>query len=304
MAKSIHSHRLFIFREGTSDDTTQRRFPQNTSELGMSELINSTLLRWIPGRAKQTEFSGTRSTLMELQELWEPLQRILAREHIGEPMNALGVQMEIFTTLGSFVAPPSPDFWRSAIRLVVTKLGTKDDTEPLLNIVPHTAPMSFVDSLLEKLREQTICETETNNKSHAQTIETELVTLRSFLLDTSALRQEQEKIQVLWVHILAVVYRVEHLIDCLMEGDLSNSFSTSFDSTMKEIENVKLEMKEQKVAIRMKEVTATHFHVPSQGTLTLENEVVGFAEEAESIQDRLTRGSKQLQTVAFVGMPG
>ncbi|CAI9109141.1 OLC1v1008903C1 [Oldenlandia corymbosa var. corymbosa] len=192
-----------------------------------------------------------------------------------------------------------------AIRHIISDLGEKGAHKPDSNI-PSTAPLSFVDSLVERLKEMTRCETETNSKSHPLTIEKELVYLRSFLGHIMELRHEQEEVQTLWDHVLELAYRVECLVDYLVVGDLSDTFSEAFDSIMKGIKNIKPQIEVRQVEIKMKGVTMAHsYHAPYQRIpSSLNNEVVGFLDEAKSIKNRLTRGLKQLQIVAIVGMPG
>ncbi|CAI9108255.1 OLC1v1007818C1 [Oldenlandia corymbosa var. corymbosa] len=67
-----------------------------------------------------------------------------------------------------------------------------------------------------------------------------------------------------------------------------------------------LDFEVQKLEAKMKGVTMAHHHhhVPSQRTLSSDNEVVGYVEEAELIKNQLTGGSKQVRIVSIVGMPG
>ncbi|CAI9109136.1 OLC1v1008898C1 [Oldenlandia corymbosa var. corymbosa] len=190
-------------------------------------------------------------------------------------------------------------------RLIAAELREESATpESMFNIVPTTAPLSFVDFLLEKLEELTSCEAETNSRGYPQIIKDELVFLRSFIGDIAELRHEKEELQTLWDHTMELVYKVEHLIDYLVVCDLSDSFVASFDSIMKLFGSIKMEVEIWKSEITLQRLTMTHCPVPPQRTLSLDNDVVGFLDEAESITNRLTRGSKKLQIVAIVGMPG
>ncbi|CAI9109138.1 OLC1v1008900C1 [Oldenlandia corymbosa var. corymbosa] len=67
-----------------------------------------------------------------------------------------------------------------------------------------------------------------------------------------------------------------------------------------------LDFEVQTLEAKMKGVTMAHHHhhVPSQRTLSSDNEIVGYVEEVESIKNQLTRGSKQVRIVSIVGMPG
>ncbi|CAI9102815.1 OLC1v1001160C1 [Oldenlandia corymbosa var. corymbosa] len=203
------------------------------------------------------------------------------------------------------------DLLKAIRRLIIQaeQLGDEKGApeEPLFNNVPTTAPLSFVDFLVEMLTDLTSGEAETNSRGHAQTIKDELVFLRSFLGDIVELRRQNEQLQALWDHVLELVWRIEHLFDYLVVEDLSDSFLSSFDSIMKDIENVKMEIQLQKLETQMEGVTLSQqSHVPpsQQQSPQLKNEFVGYLEEAKSVNNRLMRGSKNLQTVPIVGMAG
>ncbi|CAI9099510.1 OLC1v1036347C1 [Oldenlandia corymbosa var. corymbosa] len=183
-----------------------------------------------------------------------------------------------------------------AIRLIQEKHGENDAPESKIK-VPSTAPLSFVDFLLEKLTEQTSPE--------AKTIQVGLVSLKSMLEEITESHPEQEELQTFWTRSLELAYKIERLVDYLVVGDLSDSFLASFGYIMEDMKNLKLEFELEKPKIEKTGVAMTRScRVVSRKSFSYRNEVVGYLEEAESIKNRLTRGSKQLQVVPIVGMPG
>ncbi|CAI9112965.1 OLC1v1013480C1 [Oldenlandia corymbosa var. corymbosa] len=81
-------------------------------------------------------------------------------------------------------------------------------------------------------------------------------------------------------------------------------FSEIFFSIMKDITNIKSEIKVmKKPKIKIKKVMPAQSHVQS-AIPSVTNEVVGFQDLTNSIVDRLKRKSKSLRIVAIVGMPG
>lgn len=121
-------------------------------------------------------------------------------------------------------------------------------------------------------------------------------------------RNQQEELQSLWDRAVEVAYRVEFLIDRLMVGEIRDSFSKSYDSITKDIRKIKADALKisggKRQDIKGKKVTRTSSQGPSQSTAPVTDDFVGFHDEATSIIDQLTRGSKQLKIVAIVGVPG
>ncbi|CAI9109134.1 OLC1v1008896C1 [Oldenlandia corymbosa var. corymbosa] len=149
------------------------------------------------------------------------------------------------------------------------------------------APLSFVDFLLEKLMELGSCESETKS--------------RSFLEDIVESRHENQELQDLWDHILELLFKVEHFIDYLVVGDISFSFCVSLVSIMKDMRSIKLKIDFRKPKMKLKRVDMTRDHLSSQRILSFKTEVVGYLDEAKSIELKLTRGPKQLWVVTIVG---
>ncbi|CAI9115202.1 OLC1v1016042C1 [Oldenlandia corymbosa var. corymbosa] len=158
-----------------------------------------------------------------------------------------------------------------AITNVLAKLGHKDLQ------VSMFSQLGFFDFLLGKMMEHMNSNAEQSAKSQAQSIREELV---------------------------PVAYKVEDLIDYTIVGDLPDSLSASFDTIMEDISNIESEIKViNGPEIKVKKVAETHSRMKST-TPSMSKEIVGFHKEANSITNRLIRGSKKLQIVTIVGMPG
>ncbi|CAI9107274.1 OLC1v1006593C1 [Oldenlandia corymbosa var. corymbosa] len=123
-----------------------------------------------------------------------------------------------------------------------------------------------------------------NAKSHAQSIQNELIRLKSFLGETVELQSnDQEEIQALWHRVLEVAFKVENIINYLMVGDLPYYASTLSHSITKDISNIWTEVqvkapgiKLKREGIKVKEVAMTNRHVPSATpSPSVRNQVVG-----------------------------
>ncbi|CAI9106645.1 OLC1v1005848C1 [Oldenlandia corymbosa var. corymbosa] len=191
------------------------------------------------------------------------------------------------------------------IKSLLAEVGDEEPQLPQLNL-PVTNQLGFFDFVLEKLMEITSHEGEpTANSEPVQIIQKELVSLRAFLGKIVKLRYQQVELQVLWDRVMEMACRVEELVDLLVVGDVPDSFWSSFDSIMKDLRNIKPEMEVKRQDIKVTEVTWSYRHVQAQTSSSIgTNEIVGFADEAKSIIDQLTRGTKLLRMMAIVGMPG
>ncbi|XP_027063223.2 putative late blight resistance protein homolog R1A-3 [Coffea arabica] len=175
---------------------------------------------------------------------------------------------------------------------------------------PRTNELGFIDFLLKYMMDLTSPEASSVAfvSYPIQTIQEELVFLRSFLQKIVELRNENEELQSLWDRVVQVAYRVEFLIDSLLVGYILDSSSMSFDSVVEEIKIIKaqaLNFHSKMLDLKVEGVTKRIDHMPSQGSKPMINDVVvGFKDEATSIINRLTRGSRQVQIVPIVGMPG
>ncbi|KAL3527948.1 hypothetical protein ACH5RR_012604 [Cinchona calisaya] len=174
---------------------------------------------------------------------------------------------------------------------------------------PKTNELGSVDFLLENLKELANCEADSIAfpKDQILRIHEDLVSLRSFLHDIAEQRNQNEKLQDLWSRVVEVAYKAEFVIDSIIVGDKPDCSPLSLDTITKKIKFLMTEIDSARheYDTQAKRVSKTYIHMPSQGTTPVLNEVlVGLDEEVETIIDRLTRGSKQLDVVSLVGMPG
>ncbi|CDP11823.1 unnamed protein product [Coffea canephora] len=176
---------------------------------------------------------------------------------------------------------------------------------------PRTNQLGFIDFLLENMVDLTSPEGGSNALVNhpVRPIHEELVSLRTFLGKIVELRNEDKVLQDLWNSVVEVACRVEFLIDSLMVGDILDSSSMSFHSILAEIKIIKFKAlnicKSNRLDGEVKEATKRIDHMPSQENTPKINEVVvGFEDEANLIINRLTRGSRQVQIIPIVGMPG
>ncbi|XP_027063019.1 putative late blight resistance protein homolog R1A-3 [Coffea arabica] len=176
---------------------------------------------------------------------------------------------------------------------------------------PRTNALAFIDFLLKYMTDLTSSEASLAALADhpVQTIQKDLGFLRSFLGKIVEMRNGDEELQAVWDRVVEVAYTVEFLIDSVLVGDILDSCSLSFDSIVEEIESIKSEASKvfdsKRLDVKEKEVTKRPNQTPAQGSKPTNNDVVvGFEDEATSIINRLTRGSRQVQIVPIVGMPG
>ncbi|XP_027079149.1 putative late blight resistance protein homolog R1B-16 [Coffea arabica] len=173
---------------------------------------------------------------------------------------------------------------------------------------PRTNELGSLDSLLETLKElaSSTAASIAFPNDQIRTILEDLVFLRSFLGNVVEQRKRNEKLQALWSRVMKVAYSVELEVDFALAGD---QHEHCLDAIARDIKLVKIEAEEIYDSIRYdvetQRLTKITIHMPAQVTAPTFNEaLVGLDDEVESIIDRLTRGSSQLDVVAIVGMPG
>ncbi|KAL3501830.1 hypothetical protein ACH5RR_036279 [Cinchona calisaya] len=178
---------------------------------------------------------------------------------------------------------------------------------------PWTNATGFVDSLLENVKK--MLQVKANfipfPKHRVETVHGELESVRSSLTDIMELQNEHEELKDLWTRVINVVYHAEHVIDSCLIAD--NPIWYNILCLSKVIEEIKLARRDvQKIGdeqmYNMQNLNArakfSHAHPSQPNTSSIDEVIVGFKDEAETIIDRLTRGSKQLDIVSIAGMPG
>ncbi|CDP20463.1 unnamed protein product [Coffea canephora] len=202
--------------------------------------------------------------------------------------------------------------------LKVLKLMRAEFTQvyPLTSVsgfgFPRICELGSMDFLLRNLQE--LARSDEINGSTAfpvdkiQTIQEDFELLRSFLEKIKEQRNQNEKLQAFWSHVMEIAYKAELVIDWTLVGDGCEYF---LDDVARDINVMKIEAQEiydsiSYVGETIKGVTKTFTRVPSQVSVAAYNEVlVPLDDEVKAISDSLTRGgSRQLDVVPIVGMPG
>ncbi|XP_027157867.1 putative late blight resistance protein homolog R1A-3 [Coffea eugenioides] len=202
--------------------------------------------------------------------------------------------------------------------LKVIKLMRAEFTQvyPLTSVsgfgFPRICELGSMDFLLRNLKE--LARTDEINGSNAfpvdkiQTIQEDFEFLRSFLVKIKEQRNQNEKLQAFWSRVMEVAYKAELVIDWTLVGD---GYEYFLDDVARDINVIKIEAQEIYDSIRYvgettKGVTKTFTRMPSQVTIATYNEdLVPLDDEVKTITDSLTRGgSRQLDVVSIVGMPG
>ncbi|XP_027178107.1 putative late blight resistance protein homolog R1A-3 [Coffea eugenioides] len=170
---------------------------------------------------------------------------------------------------------------------------------------PRPNELGCMDSFLENLKELARCDEADDSigfqQDRIQMIQKDLVFLRSFLENIKEQRYQNGKLQAFWSHVMEAAYKVELLIDLALVGDKCED---SLDAVSLDINLLKIEAPEIYNG-QTQRVNKTSIHIPSQFTVAMHDEdLVGLDDAVETITHRLTRGSKQLDVVPIVGMPG
>ncbi|XP_071916524.1 putative late blight resistance protein homolog R1A-3 [Coffea arabica] len=170
---------------------------------------------------------------------------------------------------------------------------------------PRPNELGCMDSFLENLKELARCDEADDSigfqKDRIQMIQKNLVFLRSFLENIKEQRYYNGKLQAFWSHVMEAAYKAELLIDLALVGDKCED---SLDAVSRDINLLKIDAPEIHNG-QTQRVNKTSLHIPSQLAAAMHDEdLVGLDDEVETITHRLTRGSKQLDVVPIVGMPG
>ncbi|CAI9102331.1 OLC1v1000583C3 [Oldenlandia corymbosa var. corymbosa] len=179
---------------------------------------------------------------------------------------------------------------------------------------PQTNLLRFIDSVLVKMESLNLYEAAdsvvASEKTTFVTIRDDLAFLRSSAVNFMGQRdQNDQKVQPLWSRIVAVAYETEFVIDSLVVGGAIQSFVGMINLIIEQIKLIKIEASEVSPSLgqitKAKNSARIHKCFPSTSKMPELNEaVVGLDDEARKIIDRLTRGTKQLDIVSIVGMPG
>ncbi|KAL3501084.1 hypothetical protein ACH5RR_035533 [Cinchona calisaya] len=177
---------------------------------------------------------------------------------------------------------------------------------------PMTNGLILVSSLLGDMRELLKCEPSSISsvKPRMEMLYSEFEFLKDFLLNTVEKHNDDEELKDLWTYISHVVYEAGYMIDSfVVKEDPVWHFMLWVSFAMEDInfarERVMDIHKKDKFDPRFHCVTKTSFHVPPQATSRVMDEIfVGLEDQKNIIIDRLTRGTKGLDIISIVGMPG
>ncbi|CAI9111756.1 OLC1v1012068C2 [Oldenlandia corymbosa var. corymbosa] len=184
---------------------------------------------------------------------------------------------------------------------------------PLALACPQTNLLGFLDFVSEKVKSfilHKVGSLGAAEKDKFQTLQNDLVVLRSFLFDVVKQRDQDEMLQSLYSRIAKVSYEIEFILDSLEVGCSLRSFDMLLNNITLEIEHTKAEVSEISfnsigLAIKVQDTPKTYSNAPSAAKILEINEpMVGLDDEIQIIIDRLTRGTKQLDIVSVVGMAG
>ncbi|XP_027178163.1 putative late blight resistance protein homolog R1A-3 [Coffea eugenioides] len=179
-------------------------------------------------------------------------------------------------------------------------------TSPYLSFnYPRSNELVCMDFFLENLKELGSSD-EANDSivfllDRIQMVQEDLKFLRSFLENIKDQRYHDGKLQAFWSHVMEAAYKAELSIDSTLVGDKCED---SLNAVARDINLLKIEALEIQNG-QIQRVNKTFTVIPSQLIATIHHEdLVGLDDKVKSIINRLRSGSKQLNFVPIVGMPG
>ncbi|KAL3530278.1 hypothetical protein ACH5RR_009600 [Cinchona calisaya] len=179
-------------------------------------------------------------------------------------------------------------------------------------IFPKTDVLGFMDFLLENLKELPNCKVDSIAlaKDQIQTVQEDLVSLRSLLQNILGQLNQDGKLQKLWSRAIEVAYKTSFAILSLVVRDIPDCSPLEFKPIIEEINLIKMEG--LKIADNhhrdfesTNDATETSKPPPSPGSTPAINKfMVTLDDEANTIIEQLVGGSKKLDIISIVGMPG
>ncbi|KAL3530248.1 hypothetical protein ACH5RR_009570 [Cinchona calisaya] len=180
-------------------------------------------------------------------------------------------------------------------------------------IFPTTDWLGFMDFLLENLKELPTSRVESIPfaKDNIQAVHEDLVSLRSFLGNILDQRNQDGKFQSLWSHVVEVILKTQKFVMLfLLDVDIPGCSPLEFNTITQEINLIKMEglkIVDDHYSFEARNATKISNPWASQGSTSTSgiNEIVLTLDDEESkIVEQLIRGSKELDIISIVGMPG
>lgn len=177
---------------------------------------------------------------------------------------------------------------------------------------PRIDGLGFTDFLLENLRKLLKCKAFSVAfvKHQIETIMGELEFFKSFLMNTVEERNLHKELKDLGTYVTGAAYEAEYVIESFLMGDRPTwYYILQLSNVVRAIQLIKGKVAaiydEHSHHVSVQNVSKISNYVSSEPNAPKFDElVVGFHDEAETIIERLTRGSTKLDIVAIVGMPG
>ncbi|KAL3501559.1 hypothetical protein ACH5RR_036008 [Cinchona calisaya] len=176
---------------------------------------------------------------------------------------------------------------------------------------PKTNGMGFIDFLTGHFTDFMECEASfiPFAKDKVMMLHSELLYFRSFLDDIINLQNEHEEVKTVWTQIISVAYQVENIINSCSIVDVPIWYNIiRFNCALEEVKAVRTEVMRMKqkynIGKRNAEINTKPVHPSRVKTSKVDEDVVGFRDEANAIIELLNRPSKKLEIVSIIGMPG
>lgn len=152
------------------------------------------------------------------------------------------------------------------IESIKVQVAEKYPVKSALNY-PSASQVGFIDLILENLKELASHEVDstTSTKDRVQTVQEDLMFLRTFFGNILEQCNQHEKLQALWCRFVEVAHKAESVIDTLILGERFSSSLGCFDIIVEEIEllnNKALEIVDNNYVLEVQKDVKTPSHVP------------------------------------------
>ncbi|XP_027178172.1 putative late blight resistance protein homolog R1B-17 [Coffea eugenioides] len=215
---------------------------------------------------------------------------------------------EIYEFMDENIDPLGPQVRETCMHvLTASKKQLRSSYALALEQNEHRVLVEFIDSLLDYLTDLL-----GSCASFQVLVKDQMLKLHQGVKYLSILLEEEEKLgDEIKDLIEVVVHDAGTLIFSLSVNEIKEGFSKETDLVLFHLyEVLKYMMAElahnyPQTSLHSPTVNRTFIHIPSQLTTAIQNEdLVGLNDAVETITHRLTRGSKQLDVIPIVGMPG
>ncbi|CAN4109507.1 unnamed protein product [Withania somnifera] len=175
--------------------------------------------------------------------------------------------------------------------------------------LPRIHGLGYVEFLLNNLKEFQVCYSNEFDfvNDHLQRIQDELESVQLFLKDVAEERHnKQDRLQDCTILLIGKAYEVEYVVDACVSKEVPDwCLERWLMDIIEEIIRIKTEIMHIQKKKMLNDITATvHASTQLATTPMVNQEIVGFEDVIGTLKEMLIRGTRELDVVSIVGMPG